>query len=100
MGHALAECGEFLTGLLSQRGEFPTGLIAECGEFLTGLVAECEEFPACLGRGPLAAQNQARQADRDANDCGDNCICFNRHGLVTVYAAFRSSNRQIAISEH
>lgn len=89
MGHALAERGEFLPGLLAERGEFPTGLLAEG-----------DEFPACFSRGPLAAQNQARQADRDANDCADNCICFNRHSLVTVYAAFRSSNRQIAISEH
>lgn len=33
MGHALAERGEFLPGLLAERGE----------------------FPACFSRGPLAA---------------------------------------------
>lgn len=44
MGHALAERGEFLPGLLAERGEFPTGLLAEG-----------DEFPACFSRGPLAA---------------------------------------------
>ncbi len=88
MGHAFTERGGFLAGLLAERGELPTGLIAEC-----------DEFAACFGRRPLAAQNQARQADRDANDRADNCICFHRHGLVSVYAAFRSTIRQMVMGK-
>ena len=88
MSHALTERGEFLAGLLAEHAEFPTGLIAEC-----------DEFAACFGRRSLAAQNQARQADRDANDRADNCICFHRHGLVSVYAAFRSTTRKMVIGK-
>ena len=29
--------------------------LAERGEFLPGLLAEGDEFPACFSRGPLAA---------------------------------------------
>ena len=88
MGHALAKRGGFLAGLLAEHAEFPAGLIAEC-----------DEFPACFGRGSLAAQNQARQADRDANDRAENCVCLHRHGLVSVYAAFRSTIRQMVMGK-